>query len=205
MQPRSFTLCSAGRRAAAWLRACVACSARISAGHWQRSFVTFRPPQCLTGVNLLTSVCPVDGPMFYSLTSEYLTVPSSHCFLTHILQLPKLTFICPAVLTSTHLSLSLPSGRAEALYRGDHARQERHLQSLHVWLLPGRGDGSPEGAVSRQPAALGTDPPIWRGSGSQWRPDGRHLQVSLSSRRDRVWRQHRSLIGNQMSVFTVGE
>lgn len=68
-------------------------------------------------------------------------------------------------------------GVAEALFRGDQACKECNFQSLHVWLLLGRGDGTSEGPISRQPAALGSDSSFRRGSGSQWRPDRRDLQV----------------------------
>lgn len=58
------------------------------------------------------------------------------------------------------VGVCLLPGLAEALSGGDQARQERDLQSLHVRLLLGGGDGATEGPVSRQPAALGADSPF---------------------------------------------
>jgi len=84
-----------------------------------------------------------------------------------------LLFFCGSVCV-----LCLSAGPAETLSRGNQACQKCHFQSIHVWFLPRGSDGAAEGAISRPPAALGADPSLWGGSGSQWRPNRRHLQVS---------------------------
>lgn len=104
-------------------------------------------------VNLLTSNSTVMGCVSFPHTCIlYLPVCSTHCFLGLVLHL-----LC---CINTNSFMCLWSGSAEALFGGDQTCQERHLQSLNVWLLPGGGDGAPEGEVSRPPAALGADSPL---------------------------------------------
>lgn len=71
-----------------------------------------------------------------------------------------------------------PSGPEEAQHRGDPPRQERRLQSLHVWELLAGHHRHAEGALPRPAAALGANAPLRGGVGTQRGSDGRDLQVN---------------------------
>ncbi len=125
--------------------------------------------------------------------------------MTSIPQILKLPFICTALSTLTvnscmcvcvrvhaHVIVCVQCvslGPAETLSWRDQACQECHLQSLYVRLILGRGNGASKGAVSRQPAALGADSPLWRGSGSQWRSNRRYLQVRKVKEQKELWKE----------------
>ena len=106
---------------------------------------------------------------------------------------------------NTNSSLSLSTGPAEALSGGDHARQERHLQSLHVGssldeVMALQKERYPDSQLPwvqtrLSEEVLGLNGDQTEASSGEW----------IKEQKDRVCRQHRSLIGNQMSVFTVGK